>query len=310
MFAMAARGGRAALLTKENAMPNLELEKLKSSIIAMGEMCEYITANAMTSLIDRDDSLANKTQEYDDQIDEMELNIDRQCRNLLLSGKLDSANTNFVLSTHKINHDLERIGDNAVHISSHVHYLVREKSILTDIIDFLPMFEQVGEMIGEGVNALLESDTRLAWKIIDEQLIVHDNMRAIFSELIEIMKRNPAAIERSCHILFIAQALQRIADLAVNIGEEVIFTAEGKIVRHHLGEYRPPATPLSLYDIAEAEKQIIAAAPEIYDELMHAAPAEKVPIIPNEAAKKAAGARWKLIKERAAKIKKELEASK
>ena len=184
-------------------MPKLELEKLKSSIVAMGEMCEFIVANAMTSLIDRDVELATKTKEYDDQIDEMELNIDRQCRNLLLCGKLDKENTNFVLSTHKINNDLERIGDNAVHISEHVHYLVREKSILTDIIDFLPMFEQVGEMIGEGVNALLEGDTKLAWKIVDEQLIVHDNMRAIFAEIVEIMKHNPATIERSCHILFI-----------------------------------------------------------------------------------------------------------
>jgi len=287
-------------------MPKLELEKLRNSIIAMGEMCEYIVANAMTSLIDRDVTLATKTQEYDQQIDEMELNIDHQCRNLLLGGKLDSSNTNFVLSTHKINNDLERIGDNAVHISEHVHYLVREKSILTDVIDFLPMFEQVGEMIGEGVNALLKNDTVLAWKIVDEQLIVHDAMRAIFAELVEMMQQNPAAIERSCHILFIAQALQRIADLAVNIGEEVIFTAEGKIIRHHLGEYRPPVTPFDTQAISAAEKKILHDAPEIFEDLNKTAK-RPVPIFATPAAKKAADQRWKLIKERAAKIARDLQ---
>ena len=291
-------------------MPKLELEKLKSSIVAMGEMCEFIVANAMTSLIDRDVSLAVKTEDYDKEIDEMELNIDRQCSNLLLSGKLDRAATDFVLSTHKINSDLERIGDNAVHISSHVHYLVREKSILTDIIDFLPMFEQVGEMIGEGINALLEKDTKLAWKIVDEQLIVHDNMRGIFNELIEIMRRNPDAIERSCHILFIAQALQRIADLAVNIGEEVIFTAEGKIIRHHIGEFRnPPAMPsAAAAAMADMEKEIIGDAANIQRKLASAPDgnAGKITVLVSKAERKAANDRWQQVKERASKIKQKL----
>lgn len=269
-------------------MAKLEVEKLKSSIVAMGEMCEYIVASAMTSLVDRDAAMAKTTQKYDDEIDEMELNIDRQCRHLILSGKLDQQHTNFVLSAHKINNDLERIGDNAVHIAGHVLFLVGENSVLPDVIDLLPLLEEVNEMISSSVTALLEGDTELAWKIVDAQLVVHEDLRRIFHELIMIMRKHTQTIERASHILFIAQALQRIADLAVNIAEEVVFNVEGKIVRHHLGEYHPaPSEKLPAEEIARSEQELLKIAPVI---------AAKRP--PNKR-QQPHNERWQLIKNRA-----------
>lgn len=242
-------------------MPKLALEKLKSSIVAMGEMCEYTVSTAMMSLIDRDRDLACYVINYDKDIDEMELNVDRQCQTLISSGKLSRSENKFVMAASKINNDLERIGDQAAHIAEHVLFLVQEKSILTQVVDFMPMVEQVCEMTRESVNSLLENDTTLAWKIIDERRIVQDEVRLIFLQLIDIMKQSSMNIERACHILFIAQALHRVADQAANVAEEVIFATEGKVVRHHLDEFHPmPTMDYQNYpelDIKEAEKKAL-----------------------------------------------------
>ena len=220
-------------------MPQLELEKLKGNLVAMGEMCEYAVSTAMMSLIDRDKELACYVIDYDKEIDEMELGIDRLCKTMINSQKLNRAEANFVLSAIKINNDLERIGDQAAKICEYVLFLVVEKSILAQIVDFMPMVEQVCEMTRESVTALLENDATLAWKIIDERQIVKSEITVIDKQLIEMMQKEPRNIERSCNIMFIAQSLLRVADQAANIAEEVIFATEGKVVRHHLDEYHP-----------------------------------------------------------------------
>lgn len=242
-------------------MPKLALEKLKGSLVAMGEMCEYAVSTAMMSLLDRDRELACYVIDYDKEIDEMELSIDRQCQTLLLSGKLDRSQSKFVVAALKINNDLERVGDQAAHICEHVLFLVQEKSILAQVVDFMPMIEQVCEMTRESINALLENDSTLAWKIIDERKIVQDEIRIIFQQLVDIMNQNARNIERACHILFIAQCLQRVADQASNVAEEVIFMSEGKTVRHHLEEYHPiPVvnyTDIPQEEIVSAEMQAL-----------------------------------------------------
>lgn len=247
-------------------MPKLALEKLKSSLVAMGEMCEYAVSTAMMSLLDRDKDLACYVIDYDKEIDEIELSIDRQCQTLLLSNKLERSEAKFVITASKINNDLERIGDQAAHICEHVLFLVQEKSILAKVVDFMPMIEQVCEMTRESINALLESDTTLAWKIIDERKIVQDEIRLIFQQLTDLMKKDPRNIERACHILFIAQSLHRVCDQATNIAEDVIFTAEGKVVRHHLDEYHPipvmSSSDLNKDDLEEAEKEAVKNRPQ------------------------------------------------
>jgi phosphate transport system protein len=238
------------------------LARLKTSIIAMSEMCEYSVTTAMTGLLDNNAEIVAGVKEYDDEIDEMELEIDRQCRELLLGDRLDPTAVNFVLSAHKTNNDLERIGDNAVQIAEHVLYLVHEKSILNRLVNFPLLLEQVGEIIRESVTALVDGDVKLAWKIADEQAITHDFMRKILHEISEAVRRRPETVERAMHILFIAQALKRIADLAVNIAEEVIFIAENKTIRHHLAAFHPSPSALDRERIAAIEAALVPIAVE------------------------------------------------
>lgn len=235
-------------------MPGLALNRMKSDLVAMGEMCEYALSTAIMSLIERDEDLALHIVEYDQDIDEMELKVDRECCTLLQSGKLIPEDIRFVMAASKINNDLERIGDQAAHICEHVLFLVREKSILAQIVDFVAMLEQVSEMIRESINALLERDAKLAWKIIDERKIVQEETVLVFHELTEIMKQDPRTIIRCCHILFIVQSLHRVADQAANIAEEVIFTEEGVVIRHHLSEFHPVDPVFDLNDMDEATR--------------------------------------------------------
>ena len=248
-------------------MPQLELNKLKSNLVAMGEMCEYAISTAMMSLLDRDKELACYVIEYDNEVDEMELSIDRHCQTMINSGILSKDECRFVMSAAKINNDLERIGDQATHICEHVLFLLVEKSILAQVVDFIPMVDQVCEMTRESINSLLESDSTLAWKIIDERQIVKSEMSLIFRQLVEIMTNEPRNIERSCHIMFIAQSLMRIADQAANIAEEVIYASEGNIVKHHLDKFHPitlsKSSDLSEEESEEAERSSIESAPKI-----------------------------------------------
>ncbi len=296
-------------------MPQLELDKLKGNLVAMGEMCEYAISTAMMSLLDRDKELACYMIEYDNEIDEIELSIDRQCQTMVNSGKLSKTECRFVMSASKINNDLERIGDQATHICEHVLFLIMEKSILAQVVDFMPMVEQVCEMTRESINSLLENDPTLAWKIIDERQIVKGEMTLIFRQLVEIMKSEPRNIERSCHILFIAQALLRIADQAANIAEEVISATEGKVVRHHLDEFHPltltKSIDMSEEESEEVEKKSIEASPKI-DELKRDIKSGKdtALILSKEileaqasgAVDKAMSAREKLLRHRAKKV--------
>lgn len=233
----------------------MALEKLKNDLVVMGEMCENALDTSLMGLLDRDSDLACYVMDYDAEIDEMELSIDNQCVELMEQGKLKGDVLRFVAASAKITSDLERVGDLAVIISEHVMFLIREKSVLPQVIDFMEMADQVAQMMRESIQSLLEKDLDLAWKIIDENRIVDDDMQVIFHELLSIMKEDPRTIERCCHILAIAQSLKRVAEQATNVAEEVIFMADGVKVRHHLREFHPVLhMPLDAGEAGEVNK--------------------------------------------------------
>ncbi len=231
------------------------IDNLKGDVVAMGEMCENALDTAIMALLDRDTDLACYVMDYDAEIDEIELAIDRQCVALMGSSELAEDDLRFVAAAAKITNDLERVGDLAVGISQHVLFLVRERSVLPQVIDFMDMANQVAQMMRESIQALLETDTTLAWKIIDENKIAEDEMQVIFRELLNIMQRDSRAIERCCHILFIVQFLLRVAEKATNVAEEVIYMSEGVMVRHHVRELHPVThMPLDDHETKELQR--------------------------------------------------------
>lgn len=234
------------------------IERLKSHLVVMGEMGEHALATAIMALVDRNSDLACYVIDYDREIDNKELEVDRQCLELM-RGNLEEEDLRFVAAAAKINNDLERVSDLAVEICEHVLFLVREKSVLSHVVDFQDLLEQVGMMMRESISALIEKDTKLAWKIIDERRIVENETQIIFHELVGIIQVDPRTTERCCHILFIVQCLMRVAAQAANIAEELIFTKEGVNVRHHLREFHP-VSPAPFGNIDEAEQQKVETA--------------------------------------------------
>jgi phosphate transport system protein len=231
------------------------VEKLKRDLIIMGEMCENATSTAIMALIDRDEEMAQSAIEYDQEIDEMELAVDSDCLRLLEGGRLEGRTLRFVVAAMKMSRELERVGDNAVEICQHVLFLVKQRSVLPEIIDFAALVEQTSQMVREAVRALVEEDAELAWKIMDERGIVHDEMTLIFRELLAVMHDAPLTIERCCHILAAARSLVRMADLAMNLAEEVIYLVEGRDVRHHVREYRPVTEHEVLHPVAASPEE-------------------------------------------------------
>lgn len=215
------------------------IEKLKRDLIIMAEMCENALSTAIMALIDRNEEMAESIIEYDKEIDEMELAVDKDCIRLLGEGALEGTNLRFVATSMKISSDLERIGDHAVEICEHVLFLVRQRTVLSEIVDFGVLVEQASQMMRESIKALVETDQKLAWKIIDEHLVIHDELHLVLGEVMEIMYNNPGTIERGVHILTTCKCLERVGDLATNIAEEVIYLVEGKNIRHHIKELRP-----------------------------------------------------------------------
>ncbi|MBN1258069.1 MAG: phosphate signaling complex protein PhoU [Planctomycetes bacterium] len=221
-------------------MPNTTaLEKLKHDLVIMGEMCENSISTSILALIDRDEEMALQAIEYDREINEMELAIDADCLDLLNQEKLEDKILRFVVIAMKIARELERIGDNAVEICEHVLFLVHRRSVLPQIIDFSSLVEQCSQMMRESVRALVEEDVNLAWKLIDEYLVIQDEKETITTEVLQVMYESPRAIERCVHILGVAYSLGRVAALATNLAEEVIFLVEGKDIRHHIKEHHP-----------------------------------------------------------------------
>jgi phosphate transport system protein len=214
------------------------IDKLKSDLIIMGEMCENSVSSAIMALVDRDAEIAQQTIDYDREIDEMELAVDADCMRLFAEGRLEGANLRFVAAAMKINNDLERIGDLSVEVCEHVVFLAQRRSVLSQIVDFTALVDQISQIIQESIRSLVEHDNSLAWKIIDEHLVVQDEITVIYAEVLDIMRESPRTIERCTHILGLCKALERVADLATNVAEEVVFMVEGKNVRHHITEYR------------------------------------------------------------------------
>jgi|GEM_PF-878892 len=220
------------------------MDQLKNDLVVMGEMCENALSSAIMALIDRDEDMARGTIRYDGEIDEMELTVDARCVQLLEGGGLKDKPLRFVAAAMKINNDLERIGDHGVEVCEHVLFLVQERTVLTQVVDFSSLVEQVGQMMRESVRALVEEDVALAWKMLDEYPVVRDEVGLIFSEILEVMEESPRAIERCCHILAVSKALERVAALTANVAEEVIYLVEGRTVRHHIEEHHPVGPPV------------------------------------------------------------------
>ncbi|MCF8068819.1 MAG: phosphate signaling complex protein PhoU [Desulfobacterales bacterium] len=208
-----------------------ELENLKKRILSLGALVEQRVREAIQAIATRDADIAGKIIKSDFEIDEIEVEIEEECLKIMALHQPVAVDLRFIIAVIKINNDLERIGDEAVNIAQGVKRLAKRETRDT-LFDFSKMAQQVEEMLKLSLDALVNLDIDLAFKVLTMDSEV-DDMNNNFHELVkkELLKHDEG-VEYLISKLLISRHLERIADHATNIAEEVVYMIEGEIVRH------------------------------------------------------------------------------
>ncbi len=213
------------------------LEQLKERILSLGALVEESLRNSIQALIDRDEAMANRVIDDDTLIDDLEVDIEEDCLKFLALYQPVAADLRFIVATLKINNDLERVGDLAVNIAERVAFLARHRPPRT-VLDFQLMASKSQRMLQLSLDALVKGDVVQAWDVCVADEEVDQLNREMFILIQKAILNNPDDLESLIHLLSISRHLERAADLASNVAEEVIYMVEGKIIRHKAEEYQ------------------------------------------------------------------------
>lgn len=212
-----------------------DLEKLKCDLLTMGAMVEEATNMAIAAIVDRRPELSQEVIDGDVVIDEREVRIEEDCLKILALHQPVAADLRFVIVALKVNNDLERMGDLAVNIAERSAFLCKDGSLGLPV-DFDRMVEDVRTMVRDSLDSLVNLDIEKSRRVLEIDDEVDRFNRAMFRGLHEIMHSDPSTIDRAVHTLSVSKHLERIADHATNIAEDVIFMVDGEVVRHrHVG---------------------------------------------------------------------------
>jgi phosphate transport system protein len=220
-----------------------ELKRLRESLLLMAGRVEDAIAKANKSLVDRNASLARDVIAEDTAIDELELSIDDQCIKLLALHQPMASDLRFITSAMKINSDLERIGDHAVNIAEKSTVLAGQPP-LKPLIDIPRMAELAQGMVKDSIDAFVEHAPDKARAVCERDDLVDDLQDQVIRELLTYMLADPKAIQRGLDLILVAKNLERIADLATNIAEEVIFILQARTIKHRAEEKKGGASSL------------------------------------------------------------------
>jgi phosphate transport system protein len=208
-----------------------DVEKLKKKVLALSTVVEESVLKALDSFQKMDQEEAHKVIEQDVEIDNLEIEVEEECLKILALHQPFAIDLRFLVSVLKINNDLERIGDLAVNIAELTTKLspAAQVEIPHEIDD---MAARTRSMFRRSLDSLVNLDSRLAREIFADDDAVDDLNRKMYHYFSERIQETPSKMDALAPILFISRYLERIADLATNIGEDVIYMVEGKIVRH------------------------------------------------------------------------------
>ena len=208
-----------------------DLEHLDKELLILSSMVEDATNRAMLALVDRRLDLARQVMREDDRINHREVLIEEECLKMLALHQPVAADLRFIVAVLKVNNDLERMGDLAVNIAERAAYLATQEPLQVSL-DFPKMAEGVRDMVRKSLDALSNMNPRLARHVLSMDDEIDEANRKMFDILQELMHRDPSTIERAVHLLSASRYLERIADLATNIAQDVVYMSEGRLIRH------------------------------------------------------------------------------
>ena len=208
-----------------------ELGRLKKQILGLGAMVEERVRMATRAMEQRDATTAERILATDYEIDEREVEVEEECLKILALHQPVAVDLRFITAVVKINNDLERIGDEAVNIARCVAIISR-KDPVDALPEFGPMSEKTQAMLESSLDALVNLDLDVAFRVLTlDDEVDHINSR-IYDQVKDQIRRTPDRVGTLINLMLISRYLERIADHATNIAEEVIYMIEGEIVRH------------------------------------------------------------------------------
>ncbi|MBN2209217.1 MAG: phosphate signaling complex protein PhoU [Candidatus Coatesbacteria bacterium] len=208
-----------------------EIERLKCRILEMGAQVEQTIRLAAAAIDEMDAETAQKVVDGDASIDQMEVQLEEDCLKILSLHQPVAQDLRLIVSTLKINNDLERMADLAVNVCERALYLTK-KPKLAPPFNLSSMGTDVQLMVKMSLDSLVREDTAQARKVIAQDNLIDGMNRANYAAAIAEMKKDSHRIARLMHYVSVSSQLERIADLATNIAEDVIYLAEGDIIRH------------------------------------------------------------------------------
>jgi phosphate transport system protein len=208
-----------------------EIERLKHMVLSLSAIVEENVRKAVTSISERDPDLAREVRAKDHEIDQMEVDVEEECLKILALYQPVAVDLRLIISALKINNDLERIGDLAVNIAKRALFLA-EKPDIGIPFDFGEICRRSLEMLRQSLDALMTMNAELAHQVLASDDEVDAINRKMYVRITGAIHKAPEQTEVLLSYLSATRHLERIADYATNIAEDVIYLTEGEIVRH------------------------------------------------------------------------------
>ncbi len=209
-----------------------ELDELRSRLLEMSGLVESAIYRSVLSLVEKDESQANLVLSNESRVNQMQIEIDDLATRLLVLHQPMAKDLRFITAAIKINNDLERMGDHAVNITERALSLMHE-SLVKPLIDIPHMANVAESMVRKSLDSFVKRDADLARAVLASDDAVDELRDGIYSALVAHMEQDPSVIRQCVDLIFVARNLERIADHATNIAEDVVFLVEGVDVRHH-----------------------------------------------------------------------------
>ncbi|MBN1507694.1 MAG: phosphate signaling complex protein PhoU [Sedimentisphaerales bacterium] len=213
-----------------------EIENLKREILTLGAMAESAVRQAVAAIDNRDEHAARAIIDTDARLDEMEVQIEEDCLKTLALHQPVAIDLRFIVAVLKINNDLERVGDLAVNVAERAAFLATQPPVSASF-DLPAMGSKAQEMLKKSLDALVRFSAQQAYEVLAADDEVDAMNRQMYQTVQDGIVAHPDQTESLIHMLSVSRHIERIADHATNIAEDVIYMIEGVIVRHRAEDY-------------------------------------------------------------------------
>ena len=208
-----------------------ELKTLQHQLLKMGGIAENMLRDAVQSVLTRDEELAQRVIALDDTVDKLENEIEAKCIHLIARHQPVAFELRFLMIALKVNRNLERLADKCVSIAKRGIELLDYPPMLVTI-DLHPLTRLIQQMVKDALDALVNRNAELAKELRERDNRVNEVYEKMMYELFSILADKPQLIQPGYNVLLLYRHLERVGDLAANIGEEVYYLVKGEVIRH------------------------------------------------------------------------------